>query len=150
MTDISGQGRLGADPVLKPVGEGENQQFVCELRIKYMNSKPKKHSASDEKEYDDLGFWVQVSVWGNFAESAARLLKKGDRVYVPGNLHMDTWQDKKDPEKEQSMLKVNTNYIFPYLPDIETMSYAPRKTAPDNQQFDPDTENNHMATGTDN
>jgi len=131
MTEISGQGRLGAAPVLKSVRQGDDQQFVCELRVKFLNSKLKKNTEIDikEKEYDDLGFWVQVSVWGAFAESTAKLLKKGDRVYLPGNLYQSTWPDKNDPEKENSMLKINTNLIFPYLPDIESLQYKARKSS---------------------
>jgi single-stranded DNA-binding protein len=39
---------------------------------------------------DDLQ-WVQVAVFGKAAETAARL-KKGDRIYVEGNIRLDTWR----------------------------------------------------------
>jgi single-stranded DNA-binding protein len=39
---------------------------------------------------DDNLQWVSVAVFGQAAEVAAKL-KKGDRVYVEGNIKIDTW-----------------------------------------------------------
>ena len=35
--------------------------------------------------------WVQIACFGKAAETAARL-KKGDRIYVEGNIRLDTWR----------------------------------------------------------
>jgi single-strand DNA-binding protein len=40
---------------------------------------------------DDGLQWVQVSVFGSAAATAATL-KKGDRVYCEGNIKLDTWK----------------------------------------------------------
>ena len=124
MTDISGPARLAANPELKTVGQGEDKQFVCELRVRFLNNKPKK----DSDEWEDNGFWANVNVWGVMAESAARLFEKGDRVVITGNLIERHWQDKDDEELEHSTLQVNASLIAPYLPDLESLQYKPRSS----------------------
>jgi single-strand DNA-binding protein len=124
MTDISGPARLAGNPELKTVGQGEDKQFVCEMRMRFLNGKPKK----DSEEWVDNGFWADVNLWGKSAESAARLFEKGDRVHVVGNLIERHWPDKDDPEVEHSRLQVNASIVAPYLPDLETLRYKPRQS----------------------
>ncbi|MEW8139475.1 MAG: single-stranded DNA-binding protein [Candidatus Thiodiazotropha endolucinida] len=124
MTDICGPARLAANPELKPVGEGEDKRFVCVLRARFLNFKPKKNS----DDYEDNGFWADVNVWDKFAEPAAKMLVKGDRIIIGGNLVQNHWPDKDDPETERSRLKVDATFIAPFLPDIEELRYKPRGT----------------------
>lgn len=122
MTDISGPARLGANPELKTVGQGEDKQTVCELRVRFLNGRPKK----DLDAWEDNGFWADVNLWGKAAESAARLFEKGDRVHIIGNLIERHWEDRDNPELERSMLQVNASIVAPYLPDLESLQYKPR------------------------
>ena len=124
MTDISGPARLGVNPELKPIGQGDDRQFVCEMRVRFLNGRPKK----DSDEWEDNGFWANVNVWGKAAESAARLFEKGDRVHIIGNMIERRWPDKEDPEAEHSLMQVNANFIAPYLPDVESLKYKPRQS----------------------
>jgi single-strand DNA-binding protein len=39
---------------------------------------------------DDAIQWVSIAVFGSAAEAAAAL-KKGDRIYVEGNIKLDSW-----------------------------------------------------------
>ncbi len=122
MTDVSGPARLGTHPELKTIGQGDDQQAVCELRVRFLNGKPKKGS----DEWEDNGFWAHVNIWGKSAESAARLFEKGDRVHIIGNMIEKSWPDKQSPEIEHSMMQVNASFIAPYLPDLESLQYKPR------------------------
>jgi single-stranded DNA-binding protein len=124
MTDISGPARLAANPELKTIGQGDDKKYVCELRVRFQNAKPKK----DSDEWEDQGFWATVNVWGNHAEPTARLFEKGDRVFIMGNLIERSWQDKDDPEQTHRALQVDTHYVAPYLPDLESLRYKPRKS----------------------
>lgn len=125
MSDISGQARLGKNPELKYIGQDENKQAVCELRVRMLN--PKQDKKTDE--WIDRGFWAQVNLWGPFAEAASKLLQKGDRVFVAnGTLAQDTWFDENNPDKENAMMKIDTNMVFPYTTDIESIKYKPRKS----------------------
>jgi single-stranded DNA-binding protein len=124
MTDISGPARLAANPELKPIGQGDDKKYVCAMRVRFLNAKPMK----DTDEWKDQGFWADVNVWGPYAEPASRLFEKGDRVTIMGNLVEHTWPDREDPEQLHHTLQVDTNFIAPHLPDLESLHYKPRKT----------------------
>lgn len=125
MPSINGYARLGKTPELKYIGEGDDKQAVCELSVKFINAKKKKSSGEDE--YDDLGFWAQVNVWGYEADPVSRLLSKGDKVYiVDGKLAEKSWPDKDNPEVIKKGLQVDCRLLFPVLSNIENLSYKVR------------------------
>ncbi len=68
-------GRVGSDPELKTSAEGKPWAAF--------NIAVGKDEATQ---------WVRVAVFGARAEELAGPLKKGDRVYVEGNLTMRTWE----------------------------------------------------------
>ena len=123
MSDLSGLARLGANPELKYVGDGDDKQPVCEMRVRFLNAKKDKKTG----EWIDQGFWAQVNVWGYCAEPAAKMLSKGDRIFIDGEMVMNTWPDKDDDTLERSGVRVDTRLVAPYLPDIDTLSYRERK-----------------------
>jgi single-stranded DNA-binding protein len=125
MTAIRGVARLTKNPVLKPVGQGDDQQLVCEMSVRFLNGKKPKN---DSEDWIDKGFWAEVSTWGIMGESAAEFLRKGDKVYIIGNLVQDEWSDKDDPELTLTQLRVNASVVLPYLPDLESLQYKPRKS----------------------
>lgn len=145
MSEISGQARLGKNPELKYIGQDDNKQAVCELRVKMLNSKQDKKT----DDWIDRGFWAQVNVWGKMAEAASKLLQKGDRVFiVNGTLAQDTWSDDKDPDKENSMMKIDTHLVFPFTTDIESLQYKPRKAGDqENDASDSQDETQQVANG---
>ena len=143
MTDISGPARLGANPELKTVGQGDDKQYVCEMRVRFLNGRPKK----DSEEWEDNGFWANVNVWSKLGESAARLFEKGDRVYIIGNMIERSWADKENPEVERSMMQVNASFIGPYLPDLESLKYKPRQPRNDTPAQESDAGDRAHAAG---
>ena len=89
---IQGFGRCVAEPEARYF---ENGNSVCKIVI-YLNQKSKK---------DDQGNWVETpplkaraSVWGRQMESVVSTVKKGDAVFVSGNLEQEYWNDKKTGE----------------------------------------------------
>ncbi len=89
---IQGFGRCVAEPEARYF---ENGNSVCKIVI-YLNQKSKK---------DDQGNWVETpplkaraSVWGKQMESVVNTVKKGDAVFVSGNLEQEYWNDKKTGE----------------------------------------------------
>lgn len=127
MPSISGYARLGKTPVLKHIGDGDDKQAVCELSMKFINSKKKKGSNGDD-DYEDHGFWAQVNVWGYEAEPVAKLLNKGDKVYiVDGKISEKSWPDKDNAEITKSALQVDCRLVFPVLSNMENLSYKARE-----------------------
>ena len=51
-----------------------------------------------EHPYEDKGgFWINIDFWGRDAEALSKLLQKGMRVRIEGELRMDSWPDKDNP-----------------------------------------------------
>lgn len=125
MSMLQGMARLGANPELKYVGDGESKQAVCEMRLRFLNSKQDKVTG----EWSDDGFWAQVNLWGACAEPAAKLYSKGDRVVVvDGNMVMNSWPDKENEGQMATGLKVDTRLVLPYLADVSVLKFKERST----------------------
>jgi single-stranded DNA-binding protein len=124
VTAIQGPARLGKEPVLKHVGE--DNKPVCELRVIFLNYRANKQ---DPDNPIDSGFWAQVNIWGKFAEPASRLFSTGDKVYIAGELDQDTFtpKDANEGDDEVKILHVNTNLIFPWTTDIDSLTFTERK-----------------------
>ncbi|HID08463.1 MAG TPA: single-stranded DNA-binding protein [Armatimonadetes bacterium] len=120
MAEIKGYGRLGTDPELKMVGANKDIP-VTEFRC-YLSSLKKNKGG----ETVDAGDWFSVSVWRAFAEPAAKLLKKGDPVYLEGTLRTDRWTN--DKGEERSGMSIDARMVFPHLPAIESLNFKPRKS----------------------
>ena len=124
MTDIQGPARLGKEPVLKHVGV--DNKPVCELRVNFLNYRANKQDLDNPI---DSGFWAQVNIWGKFAEPASRLFSTGDKVYIAGELDQDTFtpKDANEGDDEVKIMHVDTNLIFPWTTDIDSLTFNERK-----------------------
>ena len=78
-------GNLGRDVELKDAGSGQ----VAELSV--ATSRKWTDKAGEQKEDTQ---WHRVVVWNRVAESCARYLRKGSKVYVSGRLQTRQWQNK--------------------------------------------------------
>jgi single-strand DNA-binding protein len=78
-------GRLGADPELKSVGNGQN---VARLSVATSENWVSKDGQKQERTE-----WHRVTVWGRQAENCAKHLSKGRQVYVEGRLQTRSWED---------------------------------------------------------
>jgi len=124
VTDIQGPARLGKEPVLKHVGA--DNKPVCELRVIFLNYRANKQ---DQDNPIDSGFWAQVNIWGKFAEPASRLFSTGDKVYIIGDMDQDSFKpkDANEGDVDVNILHVNSNIIFPWTIDIESLIFSERK-----------------------
>lgn len=82
-------GNLGADPELRMTGGG---QAVLKLRLATTESYLDKDRKRQERTE-----WHSCVVWGKRAEGLAKVLGKGDRVYLEGGLRTSSYD--KDGEK---------------------------------------------------
>ena len=117
---FSGRGNLGADPELRYTASGESEP-VCSLRIFFDRPKPDGNGGFENKG----GFWMDTNLWGTRGETAARLLKKGARVLVTGELYEDTWQDK-DNGEERRKVRIRAEYVDLDLNRLENVIWRPR------------------------
>lgn len=79
-------GRLGKDPEIKKVGDGE----VCNFSVATSESWKDKRSG-ERKERTE---WHTIVVWNeNAINFADKYLKKGDLVYIEGQIQTRKWED---------------------------------------------------------
>ncbi|QIT54411.1 single-stranded DNA-binding protein [Aquisalimonas sp. 2447] len=101
-----GRGNLGTAPILRHTENGSGEAVpVASLRVYFDRRKP----AGDDFE-DRGGFWANVSLWGYRAEAAARLLPKGARVAIEGELFQSAWEDR-DTGEPRSQLEVRATHV---------------------------------------
>ena len=112
-----GRGNLGADPELRYT-PGDDSQAVCALRVFFDRPKPDGNGGFEDKG----GFWMNVAYWGTRGEAAHRVLEKGARVTVAGELHEETWQDKQSGES-RSRLSVRADTVDLDLSRIERVTW---------------------------
>lgn len=85
-------GRLGADPELKSVGNG---QSVARLSIATSEQWTGKDGQKQERTE-----WHRVVVWGRQAENCGKHLSKGRQVYIEGRLQTRSWEDTATGQKK--------------------------------------------------
>lgn len=78
-------GRLGQDPELKSVGQG---QTVARLAVATSESWMDKQGNKQERTE-----WHRVVVWGKLAELCGKYLAKGRQVYIEGKIQTRSWED---------------------------------------------------------
>ena len=85
-------GNLGKDPEVKYTPSG---MAVARFSV-----------ATSDRVKDKEGNWQDRTEWHNLvafqrtAEIAAEYLKKGNKVYIEGRLHSDSWDDKETGQKK--------------------------------------------------
>jgi single-strand DNA-binding protein len=79
-------GNLGADPELRFTSSGS---AVLKMRIATADS-----YLDANKQRQERTEWHSIVIWGKRAEALARILAKGSRVYVDGQLRTSSWEDK--------------------------------------------------------
>lgn len=93
-------GRLGADPELKAVGNGQN---VARLSVATSENWMDKNGQKQERTE-----WHRVVVWGRQAENCAKHLAKGRQVYVEGRLQTRSWEDQQGQKKYSTEIVAST------------------------------------------
>lgn len=95
-------GNLGAAPELRMTQSG---QAVLNMRIAVSESYLDK-----DKQRQERTEWVTATVWGSRAEGLAKILDKGDRVFVEGGLRTSSYE--KDGVKHYRTEVHATNVIL--------------------------------------
>lgn len=75
-------GNLGADPELKETANGHKVTTLSVATTKYV------------KDGENKTEWHRVVLWNKNAETAAKYLQKGSKVFIEGELATRSWEDK--------------------------------------------------------
>lgn len=78
-------GNLGQDPELRSTPQGSS---VCNLNIATTES----YKDRNTNQWQDYTDWHRVVLWEGLADTAAKYLKKGDKVYIEGKLKTRSYE----------------------------------------------------------
>jgi single-strand DNA-binding protein len=95
-------GNLGADPELRVTPGG---QAVLKLRLATTESYLDKSNTRQERTE-----WHRITIWGKRGEGLAKILGKGDRLFVEGRIQTSSYE--KNGEKRYSTDIIATNVIL--------------------------------------
>ena len=84
-------GNLGKDPELRYM-EGN----IAKTRISLATTEVFRDKEGKKAQHTE---WHHVVFWRHVAENAAKLLKKGSRIYLEGKLQSNNWTDKSGNKK---------------------------------------------------
>lgn len=84
-------GHLGADPDVKVTA---NQNQLASLNVA-TNQKWKDSDGNWQEKTE----WHRVVCWDKLAENAGKNLKKGDAVFLEGNISTRSWEDNDGQKK---------------------------------------------------
>jgi len=79
-------GNLGSDPDIRTTGGGTK---VAEFSVATSRRWTDRNGQQQEKTE-----WHRIVAWANLADIAEQYLKKGDRVYVEGEIQYRSYEDK--------------------------------------------------------
>lgn len=96
-------GNLGADPEIKIPRGG---QALMSLRMATNETYIDKDNQRQQRVE-----WHRITIWGRRAEGLAKILKKGDTLYIEGRLQTRSWD--KNGEKRYSTEIVASTVILP-------------------------------------
>jgi single-strand DNA-binding protein len=81
--------------------------------------------------------FVDLTLWGKTAETAAQYVGKGSQVHVEGRLKLEEWQDKNTGEKRTKMIVVADGLLFLGAPRGQADRPAPAARRPQRQAAPP-------------
>ena len=94
-------GNVTRDPEIKYTPQGK---AVTDVSIAVNRS----YKVGEEKREEVT--YVDVTLWGRTAETAAEYCKKGRAVYIEGRLQLDSWEDKTSGQKRNKLRVVGEDY----------------------------------------
>ncbi len=108
-------GRLGADPEMKTVSNGNNvTRFSLATSESWVDRNGEKQERTE---------WHRVVVWGRVAEICAKHLAKGRQCFVEGRLQTRSWEDQQGQKRYTTEVVAN-NVQFLGAPSDRTSSHS--------------------------
>ncbi|WP_296662019.1 single-stranded DNA-binding protein [Treponema sp. UBA753] len=125
MTDLNSVclgGRLTRDCVLEKT---QNGMSIVRVSMAINRSMKKK----DTEEWVDKPAFVDFTLFGNYAESMFKWLKKGTYINVEGHLDTDSWTDKDGKNHQQLKFVAEPGKLNPWVGGAKKEAAA-ENTAP--------------------
>lgn len=123
-------GRLGKDPEVKAVGQGNT---VATFTLATSENWTDKSGQKQEKTE-----WHRIVVWGKLAEICGRHLAKGRQIYVEGRLQTREWNDQQGNKRYTTEIVANTVQFLGSSSEARPQAAAQSSEAENFQDFGPE------------
>lgn len=117
-------GRLGQDPLLRYVGSDDSRKLALTT-----------FSVAVQNDFPDPGggmqpytSWFDCEMWGHRAETAAKILQKGLRIGITGQLGVSSYTNKEGNSVEAPVLMVQTYEILQSRSETENDALRRQKS----------------------
>lgn len=97
-------GNLGADPELRMTSSG---QAVLSMRLACSESYLDRNKVRQERTE-----WMTVVIWGRRAEALAKILSKGQRLYVDGSFRTSKYEDREGVTRYKTEVTARQVILF--------------------------------------
>jgi len=118
-----GTGNVGTSPEMRFVQVGNRTAKVMEVRVFF--DAYRKDEAGEFQQDEAASFWKSVVLWDDRAERAAKILRKGARVCVSGQIKGERWTDKNTGEPRKGD-HVEADDIYLSLARVESVQWRER------------------------
>ena len=93
------RGHLGADPEIRYT---KNETAILNMSV----GVAQRQSMNTPKDIKPKTYWHKCRRWGENAKRDQTMLKKGDKVFIKGNLIYDTWEDKAGRNHKDAVVEI--------------------------------------------
>lgn len=118
-------GNVGADPVIRCF---ENGNSVAKFRL--VTTERYKDKEGNKRELNE---WHNVEAWGQPASIIDQYVRKGDRLYVEGNLHYEEYTGNDNVKRTQTIIRLQVVKLLTPRKEEQTTPHqvqAVRNTEP--------------------
>ncbi|MFM2588175.1 single-stranded DNA-binding protein [Vibrio sp. TBV020] len=132
-------GNIGNAPELRyqPANERSHGEPRPLLKFNVKYDRLVKTNDPNNAYEDKGGFWVAVDYWDKDGDELSKLLLKGMRVRIEGELRMDVWEDKNNPGQMVSGMALTASSIAILPRRIESLILKPSQGLPSQHNMAP-------------
>lgn len=97
-------GNLGSDPEIRYLDGGSS---VARFNIATSESYTNKSG-----ERVELTEWHRIELWNKMAQTAEKYLRKGNSVYIEGQIRSESWTDKEGQQRSTVTIRANNMQLL--------------------------------------
>ena len=112
-------GNVGADPVIRCF---ENGNSVAKFRLVTTERYQDKEGNTRE-----LNEWHNVEAWNQPAKIIDQYVRKGDRLYVEGNLHYEEYTGNDNVKRTQTIIRLQVVKLLTPRKEEQTQQTTPQQ-----------------------
>lgn len=113
-------GNVGADPVIRCF---ENGNSVAKFRL--VTTERYKDKDGNTRELNE---WHNVEAWNQPAKIIDQYVRKGDRLYVEGNLHYEEYTGNDNVKRTQTIIRLQVvKLLTPRTKEEQTQQTTPQQ-----------------------